>query len=208
MKKRKIFMILGIIVMSTIWILCMHFFTIQYILKIENRKSTDMILESSIVISDTNTLYFKNFGSYIVSNNWIESKTHSTNNKFFYIANEMEEGKERPNNISINIETNKYSYQEHEKFRTAILNQLSRQISASPNYTINANGSYTKDNNYIVYEFDIYEKDENITTKQFYIIGDYKHVLIHETIYDSLNNNEIDIVAKKIVDSFKWNSEN
>ena len=100
--------------------------------------------------------------------------------------------------------TNKYSSEEHEKFKTAILNQLSMQISSSNDLKINANGSYTKDNNYVVYEFDIYEEKENITTKQFYIVGDYKYVLIHETIYDQTDK-DIDIVAKKMVDSFKWN---
>lgn len=202
MKKRWIFLILGIILISIIWILSMHFITFKYILQLENINNSNE--NSNITISSDETLYEKDFGSYIVANNWIESQSHSTTNKFFYIKNQTVEEEERPNNISINMGTNKYSSEEHEKFKTAILNQLSMQISNSNNLNINANGSYTKDNNYVVYEFDIYEEKENITTKQFYIVGDYKYVLIHETIYDQTDK-DIDIVAKKMVDSFKWN---
>ena len=202
MKKRWIFLILGIILISIIWILSMHFITFKYILQLENINNSNE--NSNITISSDETLYEKDFGSYIVANNWIESQSHSTTNKFFYIKSQTAEEEERPNNISINMGTNKYSSEEHEKFKTAILNQLSMQISNSNNLNINANGSYTKDNNYVVYEFDIYEEKENITTKQFYIVGDYKYVLIHETIYDQTDK-DIDIVAKKMVDSFKWN---
>lgn len=202
MKKRWIFLILGIILISIIWILSMHFITFKYILQLENINNSNE--NSNITISSDETLYEKDFGSYIVANNWIESQSHSTTNKFFYIKNQTVEEEERPNNISINMGTNKYSSEEHEKFKTAILNQLSMQISSSNDLKINANGSYTKDNNYVVYEFDIYEEKENITTKQFYIVGDYKYVLIHETIYDQTDK-DIDIVAKKMVDSFKWN---
>ena len=99
--------------------------------------------------------------------------------------------------------TNKYSSSEHEKFRDAILLQLSYQISDSSDCTINANSSFTNDNNYVVYEFDIFEKNDNIMTKQFYIVGDYKYVLVHETVYD-FTSDEVDGVAKKIVDSFEW----
>ena len=202
MKKRWIFLILGIILISIIWILSMHFITFKYILQLENINNSNE--NSNITISSDETLYEKDFGSYIVANNWIESQSHSTTNKFFYIKNQTVEEEDRPNNISINMGTNKYSSEEHEKFKTAILNQLSMQISSSNDLKINANGSYTKDNNYVVYEFDIYEEKENITTKQFYIVGDYKYVLIHETIYDQTDK-DIDIVAKKMVDSFKWN---
>lgn len=201
MKKRWIFLILGIILISIIWILSMHFITFKYILQLENMNNLNG--NSNIIISSDETLYTKDFGSYIVANNWIESQSHSTVNKFFYIKDQAAEEEEKPNNISINMGTNKYSSKEHEKFKTAILKQLSMQISNSNDLKINANGSYTEDNNYVVYEFDIYEEKENVTTKQFYIIGDYKYVLVHETIYDQTDK-DIDIVAKKIVDSFKW----
>lgn len=201
MKKRWIFLILGIILISIIWILSMHFITFKYILKLEDINNLNG--NSNITISSDETLYTKDFGSYIVANNWIKSQSHSTANKFFYIKDQKAENEEKPNNISINMGTNKYSSEEHEKFKTAILKQLSMQISNSNDLKINANGSYTEDNNYVVYEFDIYEEKENVTTKQFYIVGDYKYILVHETIYDQTDK-DIDNVAKKMVDSFKW----
>ena len=201
MKKRWIFLILGIILISIIWILSMHFITFKYILKLEDINNLNG--NPNITISSDETLYTKDFGRYIVANNWIESQSHSTANKFFYIKDQKAENEEKPNNISINMGTNKYSSEEHEKFKTAILKQLSMQISNSNDLKINANGSYTEDNNYVVYEFDIYEEKENVTTKQFYIVGDYKYILVHETIYDQTDK-DIDNVAKKMVDSFKW----
>ena len=184
----------------------MHFTTLELIENINRNIKEDYDLKapenenSSLGIGEK--LYLKSFGSYVVSNNWIESKEHSTNSNFFYVAS-GEEREERPNNISVNAGTNKYSSSEHEKFRDAILLQLSYQISDSSDCTINANGSFTNDNNYVVYEFDIFEKNDNIMTKQFYIVGDYKYVLVHETVYD-FTSDEVDGVAKKIVDSFEW----
>lgn len=199
MKKRWIFFI---ILISIIWIVSMHFITFKFILRLQDANNLDK--NSNITISSSETLYTKDFGSYIVSNNWIESQSHSTDSKFFYIKDKNKEKEARPNNISINMGTNRYSSEEHEKFKSAILNQLSIQISNSDDLKVNANGNYTKDNNYIVYEFDIYEEKENVTTKQFYIVGNYKYILVHETIYHPTDKN-IDNVAKKMVDSFKWN---
>ncbi len=205
MKKKKWIFIILITILSIIWIICMHFTTLELIENINRNIKEDYDLKapenenSSLGIGEK--LYLKSFGSYVVSNNWIESKEHSNNSKFFYVASE-EEREERPNNISVNVGTNKYSSSEHEKFRDAILLQLSYQISDSSDCTINAN-SFTKDNNYVVYEFDIFEKSDNIMTKQFYIVGDYKYVLVHETVYD-FPSDEVDGVAKRIVDSFEW----
>lgn len=144
------------------------------------------------------TLIEKDFGTYEIPADWIESGAHSTNNKFFYVK-EGQENDNRPNNISINEGTNKYAASEHEKFRMAILNQLSMQIGGDENVELNANGSNTK-NGYVVYNFSIKDKDN--TTKQYYIVGDYKYVLVHETTFG--DSTETDSVAQKIIDTFKW----
>ena len=106
-----------------------------------------------------------------------------------------------PNNISVNTGTNKYAENEHEKFRTAILNQIAMQVGDSENIKINANGSNTE-NGYIVYTFSIQEPD--VETIQHYIVGDYKYVLVHETIFDNTEKEETDNVAKEIINTFKW----
>lgn len=144
------------------------------------------------------TLIEKDFGTYEIPVDWIESVAHSTNDKFFYVK-EGQENENRPNNISINEGSNKYAANEHEKFRMAILNQLSTQIGNDENVELTANGSNTK-NGYIVYTFNI--KDTDTTTTQYYIVGDYKYVLVHETTFG--DSTETDSVAQKIIDTFKW----
>ena len=99
------------------------------------------------------TLIEKDFGTYEIPVDWIESVAHSTNDKFFYVK-EGQENENRPDNISVNEGTNKYPADEHEKFRSAILNQLSMQIGGDENVELNANGSNTK-NGYVVYTFNI-----------------------------------------------------
>lgn len=143
--------------------------------------------------------YNKEFGSYEVLSGWIESKKHSTNDKFFYVLNGTENEK-TPNNISVNVGSNKYSADEHENFRSAIVSQLLRQIGGKDGVELNANGSYTK-KHYRLYTFII--KHENITTTLCYIVGDYKHVLIQETNFDG--SDEVDEVTKNIVNTFEWN---
>ena len=147
------------------------------------------------------TLIEKDFGTYEIPADWVESVAHSTNSKFFYVK-EGEENENRPNNISVNEGTNKYSESEHEKFRMAILKQLSMQIGRNEDVKLNANGSNTK-NGYLVYTFSI--KDGNTTTTQYYIIGEYKYVLVHETTFG--NSTETDNAAQKIIDTFKWKEE-
>ena len=144
------------------------------------------------------TLIEKDFGTYEIPADWIESEAHSTNNKFFYVK-EGQENDNRPNNTSVNEGTNKYAASEHEKFRMAILNQLSMQIGGDENVELNANGSNTQ-NGYVVYTFSIKDKDN--TTTQYYIVGDYKYVLVHETTFG--DSTETDSVAQKIIDTFKW----
>ena len=84
----------------------------------------------------------------------------------------------------------------------AILKQLSMQIGRNEDVKLNANGSNTK-NGYLVYTFSI--KDGNTTTTQYYIVGDYKYVLVHETTFG--NSTETDNAAQKIIDTFKWKEE-
>ena len=149
--------------------------------------------------SEGSITYSKSFGSYKLPENWIESKEHSTNSKFFYVKKEDKQ-KERPNNISINEGQNKYAKTEHENFRNAILNQLSMQIGEDEDVEVNANGSNTE-NGDVVYTFNIKEAD-GIETTQYYIVGDYKYILIQETVFEK--SDDIDNVAKDIANSFSW----
>lgn len=148
-----------------------------------------------------NNIFNKDFGSYEVPYNWVESRALSSSNKYFYVLKGQEK-ESKPNNISVNRGTNKYAEEDHEIFRKAILAQLSAQVGSRDDVEINANGSTTL-NGYILYTFIIKEVEEDIVTTQYYIVGDYEYVLVHETVFEE--SEETDAVAKTIVDSFKWN---
>lgn len=144
--------------------------------------------------------YDKDFGSYEVPTDWVESKKYSSSNKFFYVL-KGEEDEPQPNNISINRGTNRYAEEDHETFRKSILAQLSFQTSGIENKEITGSGS-TTDNGYVLYTFVINEKDENVITTQYYIVGNYEYILVHETSFGE--SKETDDAAKFIVNSFKW----
>ncbi len=153
------------------------------------------------IITNEDATYHKSFGSYRIPKNWIESTKYSTKDKFFYVAEGTEEDP-LPNNISVNVGKNKYSSEQHMKFRDAILNQLVMQLPKD--VILNGNGSYTA-NDYVLYTFtfSITEGDTTLSATQYYIVGDYKYVMVYETAFTD-NTEEVDIVAKNIVDTFKW----
>ena len=182
-----------------------YFFTQYSKQKVSKQKSmlnTEGVNTETRKGAEGNNIYTKNFGSYELPKNWIESKEHSTTKKFLYIL-QGDEKNVKPNNIAINFGTNRYSKEEHEKFRRAILNQISTQIAGEKGTKINANGS-TTNNGDIVYTF-IVKESTGITTVQYYIVGDYKYILIQETVFEE--SEEIDNVAKGMVNTFRWNDK-
>lgn len=194
--KNKIIIIISIIV-AIIIMIGGYFITQKFKQRVNfiNPELADKTMEES---TENGTIFNKTFGSYEVPKNWVESKSHSTKDKFFYVL-KGEEKNTKPNNISVNSGTNKYSKEEHEEFRKAILNQISFQIRNKKGVEINANGSYT-DKGEIVYTFII--KEENVITTQYYIVGNYKYILVHETVFEE--SEETDNAAKNIVNTFKW----
>lgn len=197
MNKKNIFVIVGVIIAILIGIL-LYFVTIKVNDKMKNTiLSFNKNETNNTLNSNEDTTYTKDFGTYNIKQGWIESKSHSTKTKFFYIKNGTENEK-TPDNIAINVGVNRYSKEEHVKFREAIVKQLNAQLS-SKDVVINGNGSNTKKGD-IVYQFSIEEKD--CTTIQYYIVGDYKYILVHETIFN--NKEETNKVAKEIINSFTW----
>ena len=86
------------------------------------------------------------------------------------------------------------------EFKNAIYAQLARQIPK--NAVINASGSNTE-NGEILYTFVINGNDSIV--KQYYIVGEKEYILIHETIFNKDDENKVDEVALKMVNSFEWN---
>jgi uncharacterized protein YbdZ (MbtH family) len=114
-------------------------------------------------------------GSYAVPGGWVKAEQYSTENKVFYV----EEG--------------------HEQFRDAIVRQLMVQMQGI-DAELTGDGTYTEQGE-VVYIFTISEED--VVTKQYYIVGEQQYCLIHLTSYSGSESTES--AAHSMVDSFIWN---
>lgn len=139
-------------------------------------------------------------GKYTIPDGWLKSEKYSTNAQSFYIE-EGHENDEKPDNISIHAGKNKYSLEEHEQFRDAIVQQLLMQLDGIE-AELNGDGTYTEQGN-LLYIFTIDEG--NIVTTQYYIVKDYGFCLIQLTNFSGTET--VDEAAKGMVDSFVWDVE-
>ena len=139
-------------------------------------------------------------GSYTVPAGWEKSEKHSTDSQIFYIE-EGHENDEKPDNISIHVGKNKYSLDEHEQFRDAIVQQILMQLDGIE-AQLNGDGTYTEQGD-LLYIFTIDEGD--IVTTQYYIVRDYGFCLIQLTNFSGSETTEQ--AARDMVDSFVWDTE-
>ena len=123
---------------------------------------------------------------------------YSTEDKIFY-AEEGHEEDELPDNISVEVKTNRYSAEDHMEFRDAIVRQLTMQASRV-GAELTGEGTFT-DQEDVLYIFTISEED--VVTKQFYIVGDKRYCLIHLTNFTG--SESADEAAQAMADSFVWN---
>ena len=191
---KKIVKYLVFIMVMEAVLVCFSGCSLDWLKKHKNNDVKDVF-----VMENGDKKYQKEFGTYIVSSDWMESKTHSTKGKYFYVK-EGEDNEKKPNNISINEGTNRYSISEHEEFKNAIYAQLVGQASSSK-ATIVASGSTTEKGE-MVYTFTL--NSEKSIVKQYYIVGENKYIMIHETVWNKDDENAVDEVALKIVNSFEW----
>lgn len=136
-------------------------------------------------------------GSYTVPEGWVKMEKYSTEDKIFYVE-EGHEDDELPDNISIEVGTNRYSADEHEKFRDAIVRQLTMQLQ-DVDAELTGDGTYTEQD-YIVYIFTISEAD--VVTKQYYIVGDQRYCLLQLTNFTG--SETVNEAAQSMADSFVW----
>lgn len=136
-------------------------------------------------------------GSYTVPDGWVKMEKYSTEDKIFYVEEGHEED-ELPDNISVEVKTNRYSTEDHMKFRDAIVRQLTMQAS-SVGAELTGEGTFT-DQEDVLYIFTISEED--VVTKQFYIVGDNRYCLIHLTNFTG--SGRADEAARDMADSFVW----
>lgn len=135
--------------------------------------------------------------SYTVPDGWILSEKYSSDSKIFYVQEGHEEDRQ-PDNISVEVGTNRYGLEEHDKFRYAILRQLTMQVQGS-SAKVTGEGVNTEQD-YIMYIFTI--DDDSVLTKQYYIVDDHRYCLIHLT--DFSKNEDAKEAARAIADSFVW----
>lgn len=164
----------------------------------DGTQRTDGFVESVEENSHGDFTYRKEFGTYTVLDGWMESETHSTEDKFFYVKEGHDEDAQ-PDNISINIDTNRYGKDDYFSFKDAIMAQIAEQIG-DENVQLNGTGTYTA-NDDILIVFEITE-DSGIVTKQYYIVGDYKYCLVQLTNYDG--DEDATRAADIMADSFVW----
>ena len=139
-------------------------------------------------------------GSYTIPDGWVKSEKYSTGSQLFYIG-EGHEDDEKPDNISIHVGKNKYSLEEHEQFRDAIVQQILMQLDGIE-AQLNGDGTYTEQGD-LLYIFTIDEGD--IVTTQYYIVKDYGFCLIQLTNFSGSETTEQ--AARDMVDSFVWDTE-
>ena len=136
-------------------------------------------------------------GSYTVPFGWVKMEKYSRAYKVFYAeAGHVDD--ERPDNISVEVKTNRYSAEDHMKFRDAIVRQLTMQASRA-GAELTGEGTFTAEED-ILYIFTISEED--VVTKQFYVVGDRRYCLIHLTNFTG--SESADEAARAMADSFVW----
>lgn len=149
------------------------------------------------------TSFEKPFGTYTIPESWFESKELSKDDMFFY----LKEGTsiETPtSNISVSMGENKYGKDDFQTFARAIDQQTKMQIGSDIT-EYSGGGSYTE-NGYPLITMTVGEGD--IRTIQHYIVGDFRHVLVHITDFNDAQIEDVEDAGLEIVNSFKWVDEN
>ena len=146
----------------------------------------------------------QDFGSYTVPAGWLKIDKYSSEDKFFYVMSGHEED-EQPDNISVEMGTNRYSADEHLQFRDAIVRQLAVQMSGVKGM-LTGDGTFT-DNGDVLYILTMTEEPaeeggQGIVTRQYYIVGEKRYVLVHLTIFSG--DEAVQQAADKLAKSFVW----
>lgn len=143
----------------------------------------------------------KKFGSFILSDGWVEAKEQSGHGKYFYVV-EGHEHDARPNNISINKGHQNYNLDESEKFAESTTWQLNMQLKQSGIEATVYGSSGKTDAGDIMYIFDIKFNDSEEIDRQYYILRDKKFVMIYMSNFD--NDESVNDAAELMAKSFEW----
>ena len=135
--------------------------------------------------------------SYTVPDGWV--KAGEQMGMAFY-TEDGHENDAMPDNISVSIGESRYSLDDQETFKAAVLQLIGMQIGDSSSTQVYAEG-ITTEQNLITYKFVI--DDGDTVTTQYYILKDYGFCLVQLTNFTGAS--APDEAAQAIVDSFAWN---
>jgi hypothetical protein len=160
-----------------------------------------------------NTLQItKEFGAYNIPFDWIEvDKFPGSVWSFWY--SKKDENIEAPDwtHIRVSFSRNSFKIEEHENFKEAIFDQLFRQFMQANSIQKPEITNFTETitmQNYLLLIFTIehYEPklDKKITSIQYYIVGDEKHIVLYLTVFDEERILPTIKAAEIITNSFEW----
>lgn len=141
-----------------------------------------------------------NYGNFRIADGWKFSEEHSSEGKLLFVKDGLDYSTPT-SNISVEHGTNKYASDNHVAFREAILEQLLVQIG-DDGAKLGGTGTYTDGGNFL-YIFSI-EEEDGTKTVQYYIVGEYEYILIHETDFNDEKINDVDEAASEMAVSFVW----
>ncbi|MDR2295965.1 MAG: hypothetical protein LBD95_04125 [Clostridiales Family XIII bacterium] len=163
-----------------------------------------VLLVTSVDYTEENAIsYMKSFGAYSATADWVESPELSQNDRYYYLKKGQSPGR-TVSSISVESIRHRYAEGEHPAFREAVFRQLLKQVSNDPDAGFLFGEGTTTEKGLTLYMFTIEYEGIDKTDRMYYIVGDYKYLLITETDRHDKNASDITAVAKAIADSFEW----
>mgnify|MGYP002509746337 FL=1 len=146
----------------------------------------------------------KLFGTYDVYEDWVLVEKDSDEQSAFY-CKKGEEITNQTTNIFVEYRQNQYKKEEYEVLTSAILYQLKLELKPDL-YQNLISESFTSKNGYSVFRIEVNDEqnDPPVKTIQYYIAGEKAHILVQITDFGEQGTENVEEVAKNIVDSFVW----
>ena len=146
----------------------------------------------------------KIFGTYDVYEDWVFLENYSDDESAFY-CKKGEEITNKTTNIFVEYRQNQYKKEEYNVLTSAILYQLKLELKQEL-YQNLISESFISQNGYSVFRVEVNDKqsDTPVRTVQYYIAGEKAHILVQITDFGEQDMENVEKVAKNIVDSFVW----
>lgn len=146
----------------------------------------------------------KLFGTYDVYEDWVLVEKDSDEQSAFY-CKKGEEITNQTTNIFVEYRQNQYKKEEYDVLTSAILYQLKLELKPEL-YQNLISESFTSKNGYSVFRIEVNDEqnDPPVKTVQYYIAGEKAHILVQITDFGEQGTENVEEVAKNIVESFVW----